>query len=136
MKTTDPLISNNALKLLNLFFHLIHLSIISFFLFGWLFETMRLAHFILSLLTFISWFGVGFFYGFGYCFVTDIQWKIKKRLNQTPSTEFYIKYMIDKVTGLDTNPSIVNGMTTFVYFGILIISTIILSNTYLNFVGG
>lgn len=133
MKTTDLSILSNALKLLNLCFHLIHLSIIFFFLFGWLFKTMRLAHFILSLLILISWCGLGIFFGFGYCLVTDIQWKIKKRLNQEPPTEFYVKYMIDKVTGLDTKPSIINGMTTYIFFGIFIISTIFLSNTYLNF---
>lgn len=132
MKTTDLSISENALKLLNIIFHLIHLSIIFFFLFGWLFEKMRLPHFILSILILLSWFGLGAFFGFGYCLVTDIQWKIKRRLKQEPTTEFYVKYMIDKVTGLDTNPSVINGMTTYIYWGILIISTILLSIRWLQ----
>ena len=127
MKTTELSISSNALKLLNICFHLIHLSIIFFFLFGWLFEKTRLPHFILSILILLSWFGLGAFFGFGYCLVTDMQWKIKRRINQEPSTEFYVKYMIDKVTGLDTNPRFINRMTTYIYFGILIISIILLS---------
>jgi len=126
MKTTERSISENALRLLNIFFHLIHLSLIFFFLFGWLFEKMQLPHFILSLLILFSWFGLGAFFGFGYCLVTDIQWKIKRRLKQEPPTEFYMKYIIDKVTGLDTNPTFINGMTTYIFFGILIISTILL----------
>ncbi|MFH1075281.1 MAG: DUF2784 family protein, partial [Pseudomonadota bacterium] len=101
-----------------------------FFLVGWLFETMRLVHFILSFLILISWYGLGWFRGFGYCLVTDIQWKIKKLLKKEPSTEFYIKYIVDKTIGMDTNPNIINRMTTCIYFSILIISIILLSNEY------
>ncbi len=111
-----------ALKLLDFLLHLIHLSIIGFFIFGWLIESTRIAHFILSLLILISWCGLGIFFGFGYCLVTDIQWKIKKRLNQIPTTEFYIKYILDKMSGLNINPNIINGITTFAFFGIFIIS--------------
>ena len=132
MKTNELSVSDNTLKLLNISFHLIHLSIISFFLFGWLFETMRLPHLILSLLILLSWFGLGIFFGFGYCLVTDIQWRIKRRLKQEPATEFYVKYMIDKMTGLDTNPQFINGMTTYTYFGILIISIILFSFRWLK----
>jgi len=127
MRTTEVSISVIALKLLNLIFHLIHLSVIFFFLFGWMFEITLLPHFILSVLILLSWFGLGAFYEFGYCIITDIQWKIKRLLKQEPATELYVKYMIDKVTGLDTNPRFINGVTTYTFFGILIISTILLS---------
>jgi hypothetical protein len=126
-------IYRNTLKVVNLCFHLIHLAIIFFFMFGWLFDTLRLAHLILSFLILLSWCGLGIFFGFGYCLATDLQWKVKKRLNQEPSTEFYVKYMVDKVTGRDMNPSIINSITTYVFFGIFIISVILVSNTYFNF---
>jgi hypothetical protein len=132
MKITEGLLPNIVLKLLNIIFHLIHLSIIIFFLFGWMFERLRFAHFILSLLILLSWCGLGIFFGFGYCLVTDIQWKIKKLLKEEPNTEFYVKYMVDKLTGLNTNPGFVNGMTTCIYFGIFIISTILISRSCFN----
>lgn len=132
MKPTELSISDNSLKLLNICFHLIHLSVIIFFLVGWLFEKMRIHHFILSILILLSWFGLGAFFGFGYCLITDIQWKIKRQLKREPDTEFYVKYMIDKITGFDTNPAFIKRMTIFIYFEILIISAIFFSLSYLK----
>jgi hypothetical protein len=87
-------------------------------------ETRQL-HYFLALLILVSWYGLGIFYGFGYCLITDIQWRIKRLLGQMPSTEYYIKYMIDKITGLNTRANFVNGITTYTYFGILMIATIL-----------
>lgn len=125
MKTISLPIPNSVLNLLNIFFHIMHLSIIFFFLFGWLFITTQEAHFVLAVFILASWYGLGIYFGFGYCLVTDLQWKIKKLLGQAPPTEFYVKYMIDKITGLDTNPTIINGLTTSIYFAILILSVFI-----------
>ncbi len=124
--TMTKLHSNRLLKLLDLLFHVVHLSIICFFLFALLFESMRLPHLILSLLILTSWCGLGLFFGFGYCLVTDLQWKIKKKLNQELPTEFYVKYIIDKTTGLNTNSSIINGITTVTFFSIFTISALLL----------
>jgi hypothetical protein len=122
---------NFVLRVLNIFFHLVHLALITFFLFGWLVPALRPAHFILALAILFSWCGLGICYGFGYCLVTDLQWKIKKRLHQEPGTEFYMKYLIDRLTGWDTNPTTVDNITTWVFFVILAISSIILARTYL-----
>jgi len=126
MKLTERTLSNHALKQLNICFHILHLSVIFFFLFGWLIEETRVAHYLLSLLILFSWFGLGIFLGFGYCVITDMQWKIKKRLNQEPQTKYDIKYMVDKVTGMDTCASFIHKMTAGVYYGILIIATVLL----------
>ena len=119
--------------MMNIFFHLVHLAIIFFFLFGWLLSQTVLAHFILSILILLSWYGLGFFFGFGYCLVTDIQWKTKKRMGQEPYTEYYIKYMLDKMTGLDLNPNTVNAITTYTFFIILLFSTALILNRRFNF---
>ncbi len=126
MKISGLPISENMLKIIDVGFHLVHLSIIFFFLFGWLFETTQLAHFILSLFILLSWFGLGFIFGFGYCLVTDLQWRIKRRLNREPSAKLYIKYMLDKMMGWNSNPSVVNRVTIYVFFGIFSLSTILL----------
>lgn len=112
-----------VLSLANIFFHIVHLAIIFFFLFGWLSGRTLAAHLILALLILFSWCGLGVFRGFGYCLVTDIQWRIKKLMGEAPSTEYYIKYMLDKVTGYDLNPVIVNYVTTYSFFIILALST-------------
>ena len=125
--------SNFILSLANILFHFVHLAIIFFFLFGWLAGKTLLAHFILSILILLSWCGLGIFYGFGYCLVTDIQWKIKKRMDEKPYTEYYIKYMIDKVTGFDTNPNTVNTVTQYSFFIILFISMFLISKRYIKF---
>ena len=125
MKSANQLISKIALEFLNILFHVIHLLIIFFYLFGWMIPQTRLAHYILALLILFSWCVLGIFYGFGYCLVTDIQWKIKKMMGEDPGTKYYVKYAIDKVTGLNTNPKTVNVATKSAYFGILIISTIL-----------
>ena len=119
--------------MMNILFHLIHLGIIFFFLFGWLWQKTLTAHFILAILILLSWCGLGLLYGFGYCLVTDIQWKIKKRMGDEPSTEYYIKYMLDKLTGLDTNPNRVNAITTYTFFIILVFSTALVINRQFNF---
>jgi hypothetical protein len=121
------------LYMLNIFFHLVHLAIVFFFLFGWLSSKTLLAHFILSILILLSWSGLGIFYGFGYCLVTDIQWKIKKRMGQEPYTEYYIKYMLDKLTGLDLNSHTVNAITTAAFFIILLFSTVLILNRQFSF---
>jgi uncharacterized protein DUF2784 len=126
MKTADQPIRRFALNLLDVLFHALHLGIIIFFLFGWMIKETRPAHYALTVLILLSWYGLGIFRGFGYCVITDIQWKIKKRLGHEPSTEYYIKYLIDSVTRLNTRPTIVNGVTTYTYFTILVISTILL----------
>lgn len=130
MKNTNLSISNGILRMLDFLFHVMHIFIILLFLFGWMLEMTRFAHYILAILILVSWYGLGMIYGFGYCVITDIQWKIKKVLGQQPHTEYYIKYLMDKATGLDTNSNKINMVTTYTYFAILIISTICISNTF------
>lgn len=112
------------LSLANIFFHIVHLAIILFFLFGWLSEKTIIAHCILSALILFSWCVLGLYFGFGYCLCTDIQWRIKRKMGEQPSTEYYIKYILDKLTGLDTNPKTVNAITTYSFFSILILSSV------------
>jgi len=121
MKYTNLSISNGILRMLDFLFHVMHIFIILLFLFGWMLEITRFAHYILAILILVSWYGLGMIYGFGYCVITDTQWKIKKLLGQQPHTEYYIKYLMDKATGLDTNPNKINMVTTYTYFAILII---------------
>jgi len=46
-------------------------------------EKTRKANLILLLLTGLSWFGLGIFYGWGYCPLTDWHWKVLRELGET-----------------------------------------------------
>ena len=116
-------------RLLDICFHFIHLGIIFFFLFGWMFDTTIVVHLLLSFAILFSWVVLGIFYGFGYCLITDIQWKIKKLLSEEPSTKYYVKYMLDKMSGKNMNEKVVDKMTTYIYFSIFLISLSLLLNT-------
>ena len=87
------------LLLLDVLFTLLHIIIILFNLFGWIFPITRKAHFVCILLTAISWFVLGIWYGWGYCFITDWQWDIKRRLGETGLPNSFTAYMANKLWG-------------------------------------
>jgi len=124
--------NNSVLRLLDFCLHVIHITLILFFLFGWLFESTRSAHMVVALLMFVSWYGLGLFFEMGYCLITDLQWKVKRRLNEEPETKYYVKYMVDKITGLDSNPVFINRMSVSVFFVVLALSGLVLAVDYLR----
>jgi len=131
MKTTDRIeISDDFLKFLNGIFHLLHVTLILFFLFGWLFDKTLVLHFTVSLLILFSWVVLGAYFGFGYCLVTDLQWRIRRRLRQEPGTKYYMKYLLDKLTRRDTDADLVNRVTTLVFFIILALSAVLVVRRY------
>jgi hypothetical protein len=130
MNNINLSVYNGVLRILDFIFHILHIFIIVFFLVGWAFAVTRIAHFVLILLILFSWYGLGIIYGYGYCPITDMQWRIKKVLGQQPHTEYYIKYLIDKITGFDTDSDKINKLTIYSFFAILIVSTICIVNTY------
>lgn len=87
------------LHLLDLFLTLLHLLIIGFNLFGWIFPATRKLHFIFILLTGTSWFILGIWFGIGYCPITDWQWQVKEKLGETNLPDSFITYMAGKITG-------------------------------------
>jgi hypothetical protein len=100
-----------VLGVLDVLFHVIHLSFIVINLTFWMsFRTLRIAQ-ITLLLTLISWFGFGIFYGFGYCFLTDWHWQVKESLGEKNLPLSYVKYILDKVTGSDLNADMIDKGT-------------------------
>jgi hypothetical protein len=100
------------LALVDVLFHVVHLSFIIINLTFWIsFRTLRLAQLTL-LLTLISWVGFGFVYGFGYCFLTDWHWTVKEHLGETNLPMSYIKYVLDEVTRRNWDPQAVDVGTT------------------------
>ncbi len=105
-------------QFLNVFFFVFHTAFILFVLFGWIWKKVRRAHLAALVLTALSWFGLGIFYGFGYCFCTDWHWNVRYRLGYTEMPRSYIKFLILTVTGWDLNDDLVDALTVAVFLGV------------------
>ena len=87
-----------------------------------MFEPTRTLHLLVIVLVAISWFGLGKFFGYGYCLLTDTQWRVKRKLGQEPYTESYVKYVMDKVTGLNIDKKIIDSLMLYTYGGAVVLS--------------
>ena len=85
-----------------------HMVLILFNLIGWAWAKTRRLHLLVLTLTFLSWIGLGFFYGLGYCPCTDWHWQVKRQLGETGLPASYVKYYLDIVTGMDWSPQVVD----------------------------
>ena len=94
---------------LDVFFLVFHTALIGFNLTGWIWKKTRRLHLAVISLTILSWVGLGFFYGFGYCPCTDWHWQVKRALGETGVPASYVKYYLDALTGLDWEPFVVDG---------------------------
>lgn len=103
-----------GLILLNWTFHAVHIGILFLNTFGWLFSSTQTATLTLQIMTLMSWFGLGSVYGFGYCCVTDWHSRIQKHLGQSGFPGGYIKFLVDRMTGMNADPVTTDRITTIV----------------------
>jgi hypothetical protein len=73
-----------------------HLIIIIFNLCGWAWEKTRRIHFWVISLTAFSWFILGIWKGWGYCFLTDWSWEVKEILGEKDLPNSFIQYIVEK----------------------------------------
>jgi hypothetical protein len=100
------------LHLADIAFVIFHTSLILFNLFGWIWKKTRLANLITILVTFASWTLLGFIVGVpGYCPFTDWHFSILEKLGHTNLPTSYIKYLADRLTGLDFSQELVDSVT-------------------------
>jgi hypothetical protein len=115
------------LPVLDLLLTLLHLIIIVFNLFGWIFPVTRKANFICILLTAFCWFVLGIWFGWGYCPITDWQWRVKEQLGETNLPASFITYYADKITGRHFSDNFINVLT-LTFFALAIMCSV-----YFNF---
>jgi hypothetical protein len=82
---------------------------------GWMFFKTRKIHLITISLTAFSWFVLGIWYGWGYCFCTDWHWAVREKLGYIDHSYSYIHLLILKLTGADLNPQRVDAFTLIVF---------------------
>ncbi len=100
---------------LNLFFFVFHSAFIAFVLAGWLWRPARKAHLAAIALTAFSWGVLGIWFGFGYCPCTDWHWRVRMALGYTDMPSSYIKFLVDAVTGWNTNARLVDAVTCIAF---------------------
>lgn len=100
-----------VLQIANYFFYLFHTVLILFNLFGWLFPKTRRLNLVSLLLTFGSWVLLGFWKGWGYCFLTDWHYSILRQLGEKDLPSSYIAFLVEKITGWMPGTELVNFLT-------------------------
>lgn len=92
-------------------FFIFHVLLIFFNLFGWIPRRLRKWNLVTLGLTALSWVGLGIFYGFGYCFLTDWHWTIREKLSYTTTSDSYIHFLVTELTGMSVSESFVDTLT-------------------------
>ena len=102
-------------QLLNIFFFVFHTVWTLFNMVGWIFPRTRKLHLITCLLTMLSWFVLGIWYGWGYCVCTDWHWQVRRNLGYQEESHSYIHFLILKLTGINMDPQLVDNITLVVF---------------------
>lgn len=113
-------------NILDIFFVVFHSFLILFNLFGWIWRRTRIWNLVTLLLTGASWVILGRIVGVpGYCPLTDWHFAVLERLGRTDLPNSYVKYLADRITGLDFNSGTVDEITLYSFLAALIISLIL-----------
>jgi hypothetical protein len=112
--------------ILDIAFFVFHASLIAFILIGWIWMNTRRLHLLVIGLTILSWFGLGLFYGIGYCPSTDWHWRVKTARGEIGLPNSYVKYYVDLLTGLSWDPGVVD--TTVLIIGLAALGLSIILN--------
>lgn len=108
--------------ILDLVFSLVHITLIFFNLLGWIHPKTRRLHLYSISITLFSWVGIGYFFGWGYCFLTDWHYQILDKLGEQNLPHSYITYLIQKVSGWKLDDNLVMEYTGVVFAFVVIIA--------------
>ena len=112
--------------LLDKFFIFFHTLLSLFILFGWIWKKTRQINLLLLFLTLFSWLILGIWFGIGYCPLTEWHWRIRYRLGLFDMPDSYIKFLLDTLTGMDWNKTVVD-VGTGMAFGVAFIMSVVLN---------
>jgi len=116
LKCYNSIKSMSVYRFLDILFIVFHTLLIFFNLFGWIFRPLRRANLVVLLLTGGSWFILGIFYGIGYCPLTEFHWEVLHKLGQNDLPDSYIRYLIQRFTGLLPGVRVTDILTLVFYF--------------------
>jgi Protein of Unknown function (DUF2784) len=99
---------------LNVGFFVFHSCWMVFNAIGWAWRRTRRWHLATMALTALSWFGLGAWYGWGYCPCTDWHWQVRERLGYVDPPS-YTQLLITELTGLPVSRAWADGITLGVF---------------------
>jgi hypothetical protein len=121
------------LRLLDIFFLVFHTTLVFFNLFGWIWKKTRKVNMITLSLTGASWLFLGLIVGtLGYCPLTDWHFMVLEKLGKTNIPNSYIKYLADRLTGLDFNPVTIDKVVLWAFIASLAFSLFFNIRDYLK----
>ncbi len=110
-------------RFLDVFFLIFHTFLILFNLFGWIWKKTRKLNLTFLTITGGSWLILGMIVGtLGYCPLTDWHFRILEKLGSTELPWSYVKYLADRLTGLDFDPVIIDRLTLYIFILAFVIS--------------
>ena len=112
-----PTLRRAGFELLRALLHSAHLAMITFTMVGWISCHTRAVHLASMALVALSWFGFGYFRGFGYCLITDWQWRLMAHLGEEVPSGGYMKYLGDRLTGWSLDNDRVDRLTSGAFAG-------------------
>lgn len=114
--------TNFALQSLDVFFFAFHSALILFNVFGWLVPRWRFLNLMALSLTAFSWFILGIWHGWGYCFCTEWHWQVRERIGYHDMSVSYIHFLLRKLTGVSLPVNWVDAGTAVGFFAAFFIS--------------
>jgi hypothetical protein len=99
------------LSLADWFLVVFHSLFIMVVVFGWIHPKTLSLQLTAAGLTLFSWVGLGFFFGFGYCPLTDLHWWILDQLGTPDLPRSYTQYLVQKLLGIPVSVFIVDTAT-------------------------
>jgi hypothetical protein len=115
---------NTLYEIINIVFFAFHIGLIIFNLFGWAFRRLRRWNLLTLCLTAFSWFILGIFYGFGYCFLTDWHWQVRDKLGYSTDSNSYIHFLLTSAFPISISEETVNWLTGVLFFAAFAVSAV------------
>ena len=112
-------------KIADLFFFVFHVAPIIFNLFGWIPASTRKWNLSTLGATAFWWFILGIFHGFGYCFLTDWHWQVRRQLGYSTDSNSYIHFLLAELTGISIREGVVDAFTVILFFAAFVISVVV-----------
>lgn len=98
------------LHLLDLFFLSFHSGLILFNVLGWAHPRTRPWNLLTLILTALSWFLMGYFYGWGYCICTDWHWQVLHEMGHYGLPHSYLTYLSERLFRLSPERWLVDSI--------------------------
>lgn len=110
-----------SLRLLDWLLTALHVLVIGAFLLLWIWPSTRKLHLLLVGAVALSWFGIGFWKGWGYCFITDWHWRVKHTLGDRDAAGSFIHYLVQAV-GIPATPQLTDRVVACVFAAVVLLS--------------